>query len=125
MSKPTVVKGGSNGHYFVVVNPRFKPDVRETYSVDPVKPRYCAIRNASLHFPTKTERQLVEQVFAEQIPVIAGFPSYTRFALPDGKIRYKMGHEFVEQLVTRQPENYWWILRRFKTRPAGEPPFYQ
>jgi len=32
--------------------------------------------------------------------------------------------EFVERLVMEQPEKYWWILRRFKTRPPGETPFY-
>jgi KDO2-lipid IV(A) lauroyltransferase len=29
-----------------------------------------------------------------------------------------------EEQVRRAPEQYWWIHRRFKTRPAGEPPFY-
>lgn len=30
----------------------------------------------------------------------------------------------LESQVRRAPEQYWWIHRRFKTRPAGEPPFY-
>jgi KDO2-lipid IV(A) lauroyltransferase len=30
----------------------------------------------------------------------------------------------MEAHVRRAPEQYWWIHRRFKTRPAGEPPFY-
>jgi len=30
----------------------------------------------------------------------------------------------LEQEVRRAPEQYWWIHRRFKTRPAGEKPFY-
>jgi KDO2-lipid IV(A) lauroyltransferase len=30
----------------------------------------------------------------------------------------------VEEHVRRWPAQYWWIHRRFKTRPEGEPPFY-
>ena len=30
----------------------------------------------------------------------------------------------MEDHVRRIPEQYWWIHRRFKTRPPGEPPFY-
>lgn len=30
----------------------------------------------------------------------------------------------LEAQVRRAPEQYWWIHRRFKTRPPGEPPFY-
>jgi KDO2-lipid IV(A) lauroyltransferase len=30
----------------------------------------------------------------------------------------------IEMMVRKVPEQYWWIHRRFKTRPPGEPPFY-
>jgi len=30
----------------------------------------------------------------------------------------------LEDQVRAAPEQYWWIHRRFKTRPDGEPPFY-
>jgi len=30
----------------------------------------------------------------------------------------------LEEQVRKAPEQYWWIHRRFKTRPEGEPPFY-
>lgn len=29
-----------------------------------------------------------------------------------------------EQMVMMAPDQYWWIHRRFKSRPPGEPPFY-
>jgi KDO2-lipid IV(A) lauroyltransferase len=31
----------------------------------------------------------------------------------------------IENWVRIFPENYMWIQKRFKTRPTGEPPFYQ
>ncbi|MDH3220977.1 MAG: LpxL/LpxP family Kdo(2)-lipid IV(A) lauroyl/palmitoleoyl acyltransferase [Gammaproteobacteria bacterium] len=31
----------------------------------------------------------------------------------------------IEKIVRRYPESYMWIHQRFKTRPPGEPPFYQ
>lgn len=33
-------------------------------------------------------------------------------------------NRLIEDQVRRSPEQYWWIHRRFKTRPAGEAPFY-
>jgi len=30
----------------------------------------------------------------------------------------------LEEQVRQAPDQYWWIHRRFKTRPPGEPPFY-
>jgi KDO2-lipid IV(A) lauroyltransferase len=30
----------------------------------------------------------------------------------------------LESQVRQVPEQYWWMHRRFKTRPAGEEPFY-
>jgi KDO2-lipid IV(A) lauroyltransferase len=31
----------------------------------------------------------------------------------------------MEGQVRKNPGQYWWIHRRFKTRPEGEPPFYE
>lgn len=31
---------------------------------------------------------------------------------------------FIEEYARKVPEQYWWIHRRFKTRPDGEPAFY-
>jgi KDO2-lipid IV(A) lauroyltransferase len=30
----------------------------------------------------------------------------------------------LEEQIRKSPEQYWWVHRRFKTRPPGEPPFY-
>jgi KDO2-lipid IV(A) lauroyltransferase len=31
---------------------------------------------------------------------------------------------WIEEAVRTMPEQYYWVHRRFKTRPAGEPPLY-
>ncbi|MBM3394120.1 MAG: lipid A biosynthesis lauroyl acyltransferase, partial [Betaproteobacteria bacterium] len=31
---------------------------------------------------------------------------------------------FIEQQVMEQPEQYYWLHKRFKTRPPGEASFY-
>lgn len=45
---------------------------------------------------------------------------------PCGDIVKDLGrvNELLEAQVREAPEQYWWIHRRFKTRPNGEPPFY-
>jgi len=33
-------------------------------------------------------------------------------------------NSMIEEQIRKAPEQYWWIHRRFKTRPEGESPFY-
>ncbi len=33
-------------------------------------------------------------------------------------------NQLTETMIRSQPGQYWWVHRRFKTRPPGEPPFY-
>lgn len=52
------------------------------------------------------------------LPALESFPSDA--AVMDlGRINHLM-----ETHIRAVPEQYWWIHRRFKTRPEGEPPFY-
>lgn len=34
-------------------------------------------------------------------------------------------NQIIESIITKQPEEYMWIHRRFKTRPAGAPSYYK
>lgn len=45
---------------------------------------------------------------------------------PSGDAREDLGriNRIFEEKIRARPEQYWWIHRRFKTRPEGEPPFY-
>ena len=55
---------------------------------------------------------------------VSFLPAWKDF--PSGNIQYdiKRINEFVEQQVKTSPEEYYWVHKRFKTRPDGEPPFY-
>jgi KDO2-lipid IV(A) lauroyltransferase len=33
-------------------------------------------------------------------------------------------NRITEDLIRTAPEQYWWVHRRFKTRPPGDAPFY-
>jgi len=49
---------------------------------------------------------------------LGGFPS------GDSRADLARINRIFEDKIRRAPEQYWWIHRRFKTRPEGEPPFY-
>lgn len=52
-------------------------------------------------------------------------PALTDF--PSGDVQVDLGrlNAEMETHIRRVPEQYWWIHRRFKTRPEGEDPFYE
>lgn len=51
-------------------------------------------------------------------PPLADFPG------GDARADLARVNAIFEKKIRRAPEQYWWIHRRFKTRPPGEPPFY-
>jgi KDO2-lipid IV(A) lauroyltransferase len=61
-----------------------------------------------------TSRQYIVRMY----PALDDFPS--------GDITHDLArlNAMMEKHVREAPEQYWWIHRRFKTRPEGEPPFY-
>lgn len=52
------------------------------------------------------------------------YPALENFPSGDDKADLTRINAIVEQQVRSAPEQYWWIHRRFKTRPPGEPAFY-
>lgn len=52
------------------------------------------------------------------------FPPLTDFPSDDIMADTTRINQFIEKLVYEKPQSYLWILRRFKTRPPGEAPFY-
>lgn len=51
-------------------------------------------------------------------------PALENFPSDDARADLARINAEMEAHVRRVPDQYWWIHRRFKTRPAGEPPFY-
>ncbi len=56
------------------------------------------------------------------LPPWDGFPSGDDAAAVEADTRRMLS--FVEEQVARMPEQYYWLHKRFKTRPPGEPRFY-
>lgn len=56
--------------------------------------------------------------------VMTIFPALDNFPTDDVLADLTRINAIMEEQVRKVPEQYWWIHRRFKTRPPGEPPFY-
>lgn len=54
----------------------------------------------------------------EILPALESFPG------PEPEADLARVNAVLEQQVRKAPGQYWWIHRRFKTRPPGEPDFY-
>jgi len=52
------------------------------------------------------------------LPALESFPSEDEMA---DLVRI---NQLIENLIRLAPEQYWWVHRRFKTRPPGDAPFY-
>ncbi len=51
--------------------------------------------------------------------VIQGIPS------GDNLADLTVLNQYIEACVREKPEEYWWVHRRFKTRPKGQPSLYK
>lgn len=74
-------------------------------------------------------RAAVVPAVTRQLPGAAGYcttfyPPWRDFPSGDDERDARRMNEFIEQRVLEMPEQYWWVHRRFKTRPPGEPPPY-
>ena len=56
--------------------------------------------------------------------VVQFHPALENFPTGDIVADLTRVNALLEEQVRKAPEQYWWIHRRFKTRPEGEPPFY-
>jgi KDO2-lipid IV(A) lauroyltransferase len=80
--------------------------------------------------------RLVELTGCHVVPMFPRYDAATRQYIvhfrpplkdfPTGDSLADLGrlNAMLEEQVREAPEQYWWIHRRFKTRPEGEPPFY-
>jgi len=73
----------------------------------------CAV---VMMFPSYDREQ--RRYHVEFLPALEDYPS------DDPVADLTRVNALIEAQVRRNPDQYWWIHRRFKTRPEGEPPFY-
>ncbi|WP_028456517.1 lysophospholipid acyltransferase family protein [Chitinilyticum litopenaei] len=52
------------------------------------------------------------------------FPAWDDFPGKDALADARRMNAFIEEQILLAPSQYWWLHRRFKTRPAGEPSLY-
>jgi Kdo2-lipid IVA lauroyltransferase/acyltransferase len=56
--------------------------------------------------------------------VLKFYPAWSDFPSDDDEQDTRRMNEFIEQRVLEMPEQYFWVHKRFKTRPPGQPRFY-
>ncbi|XXQ69453.1 lipid A biosynthesis lauroyl acyltransferase [Neisseriaceae bacterium B1] len=79
--------------------------------------RIAKLTNASV-IPAIPTRQ------ADGSVVLRFYPAWQNFPSDDPVADATRMNEFIEARVRKQPEQYFWLHKRFKTRPQGDPPFY-
>ncbi len=87
---------------------------------------------ATLLAPSKMARALnmiVQPVVAELLPGGAGYKvrflePWTDFPTDDPLADARTMNAWIETEIRRNPAQYLWVHKRFKTRPAGEPSLY-
>ena len=56
--------------------------------------------------------------------VLTYYPAWENFPTDDVMADTRRVNEFIETRIREMPEQYYWVHKRFKTRPEGEPKFY-
>lgn len=93
---------------------------------------FFGIQTATLeatHKLAKTTGCLVMLMFPRFEPgnrryVTTVFPPIPDFPGDDAAADLQLLNSLMEKHIRKVPDQYWWIHRRFKSRPAGEAPFY-
>lgn len=57
--------------------------------------------------------------------VLTFYPAWENFPSGDDEADARRMNEFIEQRILEMPEQYFWLHKRFKTRPEGEESFYK
>jgi KDO2-lipid IV(A) lauroyltransferase len=93
---------------------------------------FFGVPAATLLAPSRMARALgmvVQPVVAEVLPGAAGYrvrflDPWTAFPSNDALADTAAMNRWIESEIRRNPAQYLWVHRRFKTRPAGEPGLY-
>ena len=93
---------------------------------------FFGVPAATLLAPSKLARSLrmvVQPVVAEALPGGQGYrvrylPPWTDWPSDDAEADTRRMNEWIATEVRRNPAQYLWVHKRFKTRPPGQPPVY-
>ena len=93
---------------------------------------FFGVPAVTLLAPSRMARALnmiVQPVVAEILPGGAGYrvryeAPWTDFPTEDAVADSARMNRWIESEIRRDPAQYLWVHRRFKTRPPGEPPLY-
>ena len=93
---------------------------------------FFGVPAATLIAPSRMARLLdmvVQPVVVDMLPGSRGWrvrflPPIEHFASDDPVADAARMNAFIEQQILRDPPQYLWVHKRFKTRPPGEPPLY-
>jgi KDO2-lipid IV(A) lauroyltransferase len=93
---------------------------------------FFGVEAATLLAPSRMARALgmaVQPVVAEMLPGGAGYrvrflPPWDDFPTDDPLADTARMNRWIEDEVRRNPQQYLWVHKRFKTRPEGAPPVY-
>ncbi|MBZ8139713.1 lipid A biosynthesis acyltransferase [Rubrivivax gelatinosus] len=93
---------------------------------------FFGVPAATLMAPAKMAASLkmvVQPVVAEFLPGGAGYrvrflPAFTDWPSGDPEADARRMNEWIEGEILRNPSQYLWVHKRFKTRPEGEPKLY-
>ena len=56
--------------------------------------------------------------------VVRFYPAWEGFPSANVEADTRRMNAFLEERIREMPAQYFWVHKRFKTRPAGEPSFY-
>ena len=93
---------------------------------------FFGVPAATLLAPSRLARALdmqVQPVVAEMLPGGRGYrvrflPPWVDFPTDDALADTAAMNHWIETEIRRNPAQYLWVHKRFKTRPAGEPALY-
>ena len=93
---------------------------------------FFGVPAATLLAPSRLARSLqmrVQPVLAEMLPGGRGYrvrflPAWTDWPSADPEADALRMNQWIESEIRRNPSQYLWVHKRFKTRPPGAPPLY-
>ena len=75
-----------------------------------------------------SDRRRGSSCVTQQLPeggyLLRFYPAWNDFPGPDLEADIRRMNAFIEERVREMPEQYFWLHKRFKTRPPGEPRVY-